>query len=695
MRFERQAVGAAQVPATGGEFRQAGQALIGLGTAALNLRGQLLDRAQVELERDINAQVQMVTSKYDGTDPTQLQSMEAELAEIGKVALRDAPEGREERIQGRLERQFGLARAGLTQSVQRHERSRQVASMGDAITFKREELETATRLGDDEAAEALLEDIASHRQRLVELGEIDEAQAGMEAAKDLQIAQAGMVLAEFEAAPDKAAYLEGFAKPPEGMSADTFDKLRNRMNTDVSRERVARRRDRAEQRSIVTANNKAVRAMVERAKLGVLGEEEAPTLIAAATGELPVDESVMIRAQKAVASRAQALESAGFSSAEREAEMQAIRSIQAQGVPNVTQAAALEGQLEALRAQEREFNRDPMDYAITRNPKALHVGPLDVANPEVFGGQMAGMAENQQKGADEYDDSEFPGLTNGQAAEIAGALQASTADEKARILGQIDAAFGDGAAEVYRQLGEKGDSSLPVVGYWTQAGYPDRAREILMGEDVRKGPNSKLFQPTGEERGAVLSAEGVTVAHMGAGRVRQIAAAADAVYAARGAAEGDTSGEFSPGRYEEAVQFVTGGVLNLGGRPFLAPGPDVTEDQFQMMLERMTEPDVAAMGGIGRTASGAVVSPTDIATEGQFLSLEPGVYHVQVGGEVVLDRDGEPFELDYSEIHGRGGQAPDLLPASRVMPALKAGDKALREFTEEMRARVRALVEGE
>lgn len=114
--------------------------------------------------------------------------------------------------------------------------------------------------------------------------------------------------------------------------------------------------------------------------------------------------------------------------------------------------------------------------------------------------------------------------------------------------------------------------------------------------------------------------------------------AVDAAYATLSAQAGDYSAEINEDRYRDAIDRVTGGVVEVNGRRIIKPYL-MTEDSFTDTLDAVAAFDVEFLGGVqGHTSAEAAAA----VREGELVNYGDG-YAVLDGGKYLLKNSGEVF----------------------------------------------------
>jgi hypothetical protein len=109
---------------------------------------------------------------------------------------------------------------------------------------------------------------------------------------------------------------------------------------------------------------------------------------------------------------------------------------------------------------------------------------------------------------------------------------------------------------------------------------------------------------------------------------------------------GDTTGEFNDTRMQQAIDEVTGGVVDMNGYSVIAPRYGMTQDDFDKRLSQLTDNDLS--GVIAK--NGSAVRARDVRDQGRLRAVADGRYLVEFGRPeapmYATKQDGSAFVLD-------------------------------------------------
>lgn len=180
--------------------------------------------------------------------------------------------------------------------------------------------------------------------------------------------------------------------------------------------------------------------------------------------------------------------------------------------------------------------------------------------------------------------------------------------------------------------------------------------------------------------------------------------AARAIYAellrTSGATGTADAGEFNPGHFQAAVHFALGGAGSRGGglgrydggprgaggnAPMIILPQSMTQAEFNRRLANMPRRDAngnrdwrGSANGAPVWGDGSTMSTDDIRRRFAPVAVRDGVYQFEWGGQIVMTREGRPFQLDVRRIpmptgaQGSGQVEPrrTARPPQRAQPAI-------------------------
>lgn len=137
------------------------------------------------------------------------------------------------------------------------------------------------------------------------------------------------------------------------------------------------------------------------------------------------------------------------------------------------------------------------------------------------------------------------------------------------------------------------NSSIPWAGSLYRYA-PSVAESIIAGEKALTA-NSKLAPPREDQDTVDKTQEVLPTTALGGGGAagyQQIVSAARARYADISFRFGDQSGKLNADRWQQALNEVTGGILDYQGNKVIAPVPGMSQAQFDDRLKRLTDDDL-------------------------------------------------------------------------------------------------------
>lgn len=254
--------------------------------------------------------------------------------------------------------------------------------------------------------------------------------------------------------------------------------------------------------------------------------------------------------------------------------------------------------------------------------------------------------------------SDIPLLTSLEQKQLTDAFGQMNAQEKVAVLGSIVGGLGTDSVNTLNSLSKKGGSMMALGGQLVMDGAPEAAESIFMGQQVMT--QMKEIMPKDTDFNLELNTQLGTAYSGNPLQRKTISQAAKAVYADLARRDGDLSGVIDSSRVEEAVNLVTGGLINyesgkwsLGGESSMIEPPvrGMTTDQFEDWIDSLTPSDIDAMGGSNMNSKDVLRLLKD---EAQIESVRVEnktypVYIIKTPSGAIANKDGNGlFYLEYT-----------------------------------------------
>jgi len=289
--------------------------------------------------------------------------------------------------------------------------------------------------------------------------------------------------------------------------------------------------------------------------------------------------------------------------------------------------------LDAMRKSANEAMKavmaDPVSYGMRDQslPAELRVPrQIDFAQP----GGIASVLGPQQRILDAVRsrDPQAPqmALTEDQTQAFKSAYQNATPDERARMLGEMAQSLrGDVLTATLSKIVERDESANVMASAGVlMSRNPALARSVIRGEQAMNAGVVKIDTSLAYR----TALQELMPANMLPARQRSgIEEVVRARYADLSVAANDTSGQVDARRLRQAVNDVTGGVINWGGHSVLAPWPGATYGEFRQAVRSLTDADIS--GAVDR--AGNRIDLTQIQRTAKFFNVGDGVYGVFFG----------------------------------------------------------------
>lgn len=329
-----------------------------------------------------------------------------------------------------------------------------------------------------------------------------------------------------------------------------------------------------------------------------------------------------------------------------ESMMTSLRADAADGA-TVAQQQLLTDLQASQEARAKALANDPIGYAASRGytppPPALNLTQPDT---------WAGTFQSLQKGVDVLqargEVGNISALRPEMLAQMTRVFETATPGEAVQLLGSMQQNL---RPETYKatlsKLYSSGQGRAAATAGALVGDNPAVAEGILRGQMLLKeNPN---LAPKKSDDNSLAIDEKLPIQAFAAGQEvsRQfLLESATARYADLSNQAGDTSGEFNDTRMQQAIDEVTGGVVDMNGYSVIAPRYGMTQDDFDKRLSQLTDDDLS--GVIAK--NGSAVRARDVRDQGRLRAIADGRYIVEFGRPeapmYATKQDGSAFVLD-------------------------------------------------
>lgn len=329
-----------------------------------------------------------------------------------------------------------------------------------------------------------------------------------------------------------------------------------------------------------------------------------------------------------------------------ESMMTSLRADTANGA-TVAQQQLLTDLQASQEARAKALANDPIGYAASRGytppPPALNLTQPDT---------WAGTFQSLQKGVDVLqargEVGNISALRPEMLAQMTRVFETATPGESVQLLGSMQQNL---RPETYKatlsKLYSSGQGRAAATAGALVGDNPAVAEGILRGQMLLKeNPN---LAPKKTDDNSLAIDERLPIQAFAAGQEvsRQfLLESATARYADLSHQAGDTTGEFNDTRMQQAIDEVTGGVVDMNGYSVIAPRYGMTQDDFDKRLSQLTDDDLS--GVIAK--NGSAVRARDVRDQGRLRAIADGRYIVEFGRPeapmYATKQDGSAFVLD-------------------------------------------------
>ncbi|MFO1136040.1 MAG: transglycosylase SLT domain-containing protein [Rhodoblastus sp.] len=324
----------------------------------------------------------------------------------------------------------------------------------------------------------------------------------------------------------------------------------------------------------------------------------------------------------------------------------------AQANPSIYTMHRFEAAQHIEASQDALMKKEPLVYAAQRGWSRAPQ-PLNFQDPNALAAEMAsrGDAATRFQARQGY----WPDIIQpGEMEHVKSLMEFGSHQQKAALVASLAHAPGPAMQQTLQQFAkDKQTAPLAIVASLAATDRAEIAKGVLAGMDAMKA-EPKLAGDDDLRSQALNKALPVNALQPD---VRDaIGKAAAAYYAYASSLQADTSGGFKKERFDDALQKVTGGVLDFRGSKVIAPWPAATEGHLTHVLNNLTADDFR--GAV--TASGEAFPARYLQTRGmgdlagsgrwRLQSYRDGKYLVFSGDDsarrYLQNSAGGPFVLD-------------------------------------------------
>lgn len=285
------------------------------------------------------------------------------------------------------------------------------------------------------------------------------------------------------------------------------------------------------------------------------------------------------------------------------------------------------------------LEKNPITTAVSNLPQlqGKQPAPLDYSDPAMLAAGLKFRGQIAQIAANTWQSGPVAALDQADLNQMKSVLQGPDVATKATVLSALNTLPEDVRNATLSKLAKEGgpDMAVSAAAATLLPSDPNVAQSILRGQMALK--TDKAFWPKGQgEEQAVTEAMNKSLPP----NVFGLAARTDpqgpyattqgmvkARYADLSAQASDVSGTLNKDRLTQAVNDVTGGVLDHNGAPLIAPQRGMSQADFDRTLNGVNEADLANV----TTLNGAPVTPDYLRANAQLESVGQGRYLVRLG----------------------------------------------------------------
>ncbi|ASY64481.1 Phage protein [Sinorhizobium sojae CCBAU 05684] len=318
---------------------------------------------------------------------------------------------------------------------------------------------------------------------------------------------------------------------------------------------------------------------------------------------------------------------AGMAPAQVENLISALRSDAADGA-TIAQQQIITGMEEAEKARAQALKDDPLGYAMNRRI-VPPLPPLDLSQPDTW----AQSFQAYQNGVDVLrargEVGNISALRPEIQAQVQRALAGATPQQSVQLLGAMAQGLSpDTYQATLSKIAASGDGKATAAAGALVMENPEVAEGVLRGTALLRENPRLAPSKTDANLSAIddILPTRAFAPSLEASR-QSLLEAATARYADLSNQSGDTSGQLSDERMQQAITEVTGGLVDMNGYSVIAPRYGQTQDDFDKTLTALTDQDLA--GAV--TSSGQAVRASDLRNEGRLRAIADGRYILEFG----------------------------------------------------------------
>ena len=305
---------------------------------------------------------------------------------------------------------------------------------------------------------------------------------------------------------------------------------------------------------------------------------------------------------------------------------------------------------QAHNAKRIALSKDAFEYGVTAHSSVVgQVPDLDFSKPQ----ELIESLRTRSMQADKISSIERVGvlpMTADEVGRLSGAVNAGNASQNAELLASLT--DGLGTRHMPSVMSAIQGTSKKAQAFTVSAGLSFRdkqlGRDILFGMEDREVNKDLLPTKDAALRQTQQDYFGNALSHMPPAQAAMYEAALS-LYAKSSAEAGDLNGVVNSKRLKNALDRVTGGILNYNGKRIVAPRPGMSQHEFDALVQGLTDAD---LGPLPRADDGSPVGAEAIRRNSVLYSTHDGRYLVSVAGVTLFDplNPTKFWEIDLSKV---------------------------------------------
>lgn len=293
--------------------------------------------------------------------------------------------------------------------------------------------------------------------------------------------------------------------------------------------------------------------------------------------------------------------------------------------------------LEHDKARQNNMSEHPYTEAVNRGWIKGQPPPIDPSNPQTMGPAIMARASASQRIGVINNQVPPPLLNKIELGNVQAIVNSPDPNAKVKFFQSLQGIPEQPRLSLLSQIGKEGGPNMMVSAHaaalYSEA--PAVALNVLRGQEAMK--TAKTYLPEGpvektsfdQALGIGLPANAFSIAARTdpKGAYATMQGVVHALYAAKSAEGGDTSGKFDQKRLDAAISDATGGLASFNGGSYIVPQRGMTQSQADGVLRSVNDNDLR---GVTDSRGNPITVPW-FNNNAQLENVGDGRYNVRLG----------------------------------------------------------------